>query len=56
MTLKKLYEQIESVKRSLVLAKPRSRRGVELQLQLRDLRLKQMKMERRAAKTTRKAA
>jgi hypothetical protein len=56
MTLKKLYEQIESVKAAMVSAKPRSRRCVKLQLQLRDLRIKQMKMERRADRATGRAA
>ena len=56
MTLSKLYEQIDSVKASLVGAKPRSRRAVELQIQLRALRIKQIKMERRADRAAGRAA
>lgn len=53
MTLKKLYEQIDSVKASMVSAKPRSRRRVQLEIQLRDLCTKaiisEMRREKRAA-------
>jgi hypothetical protein len=58
MTLKKLYEQIESVEACLVLAKERSRtqRQAELQRELRGLRLEQMRLEEKAAKANRRAA
>ena len=58
MTLKKLYEQIESVEECLKLAKERSRtqRQAELQRQLHKLRLAQFQLEHKAAKASRRAA
>jgi hypothetical protein len=51
MTLKKLYEQIESVEDWLAQAKTRQRtkRQAELERKLRGLRLQQMQLERRVA-------
>jgi hypothetical protein len=42
-----LPEQIASAKISLVAAKPRSRRRVEMELTLRDLMTRQLKFENR---------
>lgn len=59
MTLKKLYEQIESVEEWLAEAKKRQRtkRQAELERKLRGLRLQQIQLERRVAgKTTGRAA
>jgi hypothetical protein len=45
---KNLIGQIARVKRELVSAKPRSRRRVELELQLRNLMLLQLRRETRS--------
>jgi hypothetical protein len=50
MTAKKLQEQISNVLRSMKAAKPRSRRHIELEVQLRGLRTRQLQMEHRSAK------
>lgn len=50
MKQENIYEQLESLQQSLVAAKPRSRRRVELELQLRQLRTKALRMECRKPK------
>lgn len=45
-----IYLQLESLQRSLLAAKPRSRRRVELELQLRQLRTKALRLECRKQK------
>jgi len=43
----RLHEKIVSAKISLMAAKPRSRRRVEMELTLRDLMVRQLKFENR---------
>lgn len=50
----KVEQQIEETKREMELVKPRSRRRTQLEIRLRDLRLKQLRSEIRAKR--RKAA
>lgn len=47
MNPEKLAAQIGGLRRALVSAKPRSRRRIELELQLRDLVVKQLRLEAR---------
>ena len=50
MTLKKLYEQIESVKRMKDVCKPHSHRRKQLEVRLQDLTTQAMAMEVRKHK------
>jgi hypothetical protein len=45
-----LHEKIASAKISLMASKPRSRRRVEMELTLRDLMVRQLKLENRKDK------
>ncbi|MDB5552825.1 MAG: hypothetical protein JWL86_2809 [Rhizobium sp.] len=54
MTLKKLYEQIESVKRMRDVQKPHSHRRRQLQVRVEDMMTKILEME--ARRDRRKAA
>lgn len=45
MNVHKLPEQIETIRRLLAASKPRSRRRIELELQLRDIVTKQLRVE-----------
>jgi hypothetical protein len=53
MTLKKLYEQIESVKRMKDACKPHSHRRKQLEVRLQDLRTQSLILE---TKKTKRAA
>lgn len=45
MNVHKFPEQIEIIRRLLAASKPRSRRRIELELQLRDIATKQLRVE-----------
>jgi hypothetical protein len=45
--MKNITAQIEAIKRSIATVRPRSRRRVELELQLRDLMTKRLRYENR---------
>ncbi len=51
--MRTLDEQISATKREMQAVKPRSRRSVQLEIRLRDLRLKQIGRELRISKRRR---